>query len=127
MIIITNRKCPCCDVNMTLEGINQNGHFYLECPECGYPTFIAEDHPIYNELASLYLAERPYKPKFIQDMIDEELKPLIEENRKLSNKYNSLKFDHDDLLKERKNYIHKNDVMKLIHKMEAGLWGYDDE
>lgn len=132
-VIITNRKCPCCadadhgDVNMTLIGIDHEGMFYLECPECGYPTYIAEDHPAYEEIASLYLEAKPRKPKFIQDMIDEELIPLIEENRKLSNKYNSLKFDNDALLKERKNYIHKEEVMKLIHKMEAGLWGYGDE
>lgn len=126
-MIYTNKKCPCCDEPMSLEGINQEGHFYLECPQCGYPTFIEEDHPAYNELASLYLEARPRMPKFVQDMIDEELKPLIEENRKLRNEYNTLKSDYDGLLEESKHFIHKKDVMTLIRKMEAGLWGYGDE
>lgn len=122
-VIITNRKCPCCDVEMNLEGIDHEGMFYLECPECGYPTYIAENHPAYEEIASLYIEAKPRIPKFIQDMIDEELKPLIEENRKLSNKYNTLKFDNDALLKERKNYIHKKDVMDLIRKLEDEIMG----
>ena len=54
-VIITNRKCPCCDEPMSLEGINQAGHFYLECPQCGYYIYIYENHPAYEEIASLYL------------------------------------------------------------------------
>ena len=126
-VIYTKVTCPCCEHDMILDGVSLEGSFILECSNalCEYTTRISDREPYeYKELLDLWVeATSRHKPKFIQDMIDEELIPLIEENRKLSNKYNSLKFDHDDLLKERKNYIHKKDVMALIRKLEDELMG----